>query len=305
MQERGPEPVKLATRAEADPAASPTPAAQVTYEPAQPAITRRSFRILMALTLLNTILLGGYVLGPAFHTFGRQQWYAYQRRKAERKTAEALAAARAAAANTERGALAYALPPGTLVYDDDSARRPHPTAPATRPTPPAPWPAVVPQPAEYLALPAMLTGWGLFVHPTHTILFMHDRRASASSPARLVVVWCDAEHLLRPANEPEHGTRKFLALTLRPTSAATDLSGAGYAAFTVPAARKGGPAAIRLFAGQPDPVDASRLLIPYEMAGGGRGTIYGQLLADDTVQLTLDGPLGPAWQVGSRRTTRR
>src|SRR5215213_3100115 len=183
----------------------------------------------MALTLLNTILLGGYVLGPAFHAFGRQQWAEYQRRKAERKAAEALAAKRAAAANTERGALAYAAPPGTVVYDDDPSLRPPSSGTATRPTPTAPWPAVVPQPAEYLALPRVVPKYGLFIDPAQTILFMGERRASASSAPRLVVVWTDAEHLLRPPKEPEHGTRKFLALTLLPTSPSNDLAGAAYA----------------------------------------------------------------------------
>jgi hypothetical protein len=47
---------------------------------------------------------------------------------------------------------------------------------------------------------------------------------------------------------------------------------------------------LRLYAGQPDPVDSSHFTIPYETTSG-RGTIDGWLQADDTVKMQVrDGP---------------
>ena len=60
-----------------------------------------------------------------------------------------------------------------------------------------------------------------------------------------------------------------------------------------------GTTAFRLFAGQPDPADASRFTIDYEVAGG-RGTIEGRLTPDDRVTARIiSGPL--AGQAAQRR----
>jgi hypothetical protein len=51
---------------------------------------------------------------------------------------------------------------------------------------------------------------------------------------------------------------------------------------------------VRLFPGQPDPLDESHFTIPYD-AGGVAGTIDGWLEANDTVRLAVrDGPAAPA-----------
>jgi hypothetical protein len=48
---------------------------------------------------------------------------------------------------------------------------------------------------------------------------------------------------------------------------------------------------LRVFAGQPDPNDASRFTIAYDAGDLGRGTIDGRLMPDDTVTLAVrDGP---------------
>jgi hypothetical protein len=59
-------------------------------------------------------------------------------------------------------------------------------------------------------------------------------------------------------------------------------------AFAVPASK-----ALRVFPGQPDPLDESHFTIPYD-AGGVTGTIDGWLQADDSVRLVVrDGPAAP------------
>jgi hypothetical protein len=291
--------------------AAPAPAAQISYEPAQPAVSRRAFRMLLLLTLLNTVMLGGYVLGPAFQRFGKEQWDAYKQRQAEQKAAAALAASRASAMAVERAALAYApAPPGTLVYDDNGTRPGGPDAPpaaaTTQPAPLVPWPAAAPQPAPYLTLPATAKGWGRLVNPAYVVLFMQERRASLSSAPRLALVLCDPELLLRPSAGDEYGRRDFLGLTFRTTTAADDFAGLAYTYYEwKPTQRPPGDPlpepALRLFAGQPDAADPSRLVIPYEL-GGTRGQILGKLYADDTLQLTPDGPLAQRWKVRTIRS---
>jgi hypothetical protein len=59
--------------------------------------------------------------------------------------------------------------------------------------------------------------------------------------------------------------------------------------FKLPASKS-----LRLFHGQPDPLDESHFTIAYD-AGGVTGTIDGWLQADDTVKLVVrDGPAAPA-----------
>ncbi len=42
------------------------------YATVEPAITRRAFRLLLLLTLINTILLGTFVLGPGIGPYLKQ-----------------------------------------------------------------------------------------------------------------------------------------------------------------------------------------------------------------------------------------
>jgi hypothetical protein len=191
------------------------------------------------------------------------------------------------------------------VYDDDPARRGPPTGAATQPTSLAPWPAMVPQPAAYLSLPTIVPKWGQLVNPAVCILFMGERRASTSSEPRLVIVYCQPQNLLGPRNQQFADDRQFIAMTLRPTTSQRDLEGAAYTSQTWrPAPRPPGdprPAPfLRIFAGQPDPQDASRLMIPYEL-GGTRGVMVGRLQGDDTVPLVPDRPLTNGWVVDAAR----
>jgi hypothetical protein len=282
----------------------------------------------LLLTIVNTILLGGYVLGPALNGFGKRQWAEYQSRRAERRAAAAIAAARPAAMSVERRCLDYAQPPGTLVYDDDpgrqglseaatTAERAGPTT-RTAQAPAAAWPAIVAQPDAYRALPTHVDGWGRLVNPTYTVLFMHERRASGGSERRLVLVVASPESLLSPPDAEKHGEREFIAITLQPTTPAGDLKATAWASFKwrpapapkaarVDAARgaagtdvTAAGSSLRLFAGEADAVDASKLVLPFEL-GGTRGSIVGRLQADDRVQLTPDGALRAGWKAGGSR----
>src|SRR5438270_4072321 len=91
------------------------------YEPAQPPISRRSFRLLLLLTFINTMLLGLYVLGPGLHGFVREQWSAYQQWRTDRQRHAQESAARRAMLPAQQQCLSYQAPPGTLVYAEDPA----------------------------------------------------------------------------------------------------------------------------------------------------------------------------------------
>jgi hypothetical protein len=44
------------------------------YDTQPPAVSRRAFRFLLLLTLLNTIMLATFIVGPTAQTYARQQW---------------------------------------------------------------------------------------------------------------------------------------------------------------------------------------------------------------------------------------
>lgn len=108
---------------------------RLAYEQRPQAVSVRGFRWLLVLTLVNTTLLGGFVLGPALSTFAKAQWANYQRRHAAQRAEvakvareQAAAAARQAAMVAEQKCLTHAWPMGTLVYDDDPTRPGGPAA---------------------------------------------------------------------------------------------------------------------------------------------------------------------------------
>ena len=277
---------------ETKPESPPAPPAPLAYAPSPNTVSVRGFRLLIALTLLNTTLLGSYVLGPAFNTYARQQWAAYQQRRADERAAAAEAARLQAMMVAEKVAMAYTAEPDEPVYDDNPARRDPPTTGSAA----APWPAVVPQPAAYQGLPKTLaTGDGL-VRPSQSVLFLHERRASDSSPARLVAVVAGAKNLLSPNQPGEADIRRIYAISLEPTTPARELALLKLAVYQwhPDFQNQGGEslagASLRLFAGQADPDDPSRFVVPYEVAGV-RGVLRGQLQADDSVRLTPEGPL--------------
>jgi hypothetical protein len=89
------------------------------YKP-EPAgrVSVRGFRLLLALTLVNTTLLGASVMGPQLFPFLRGQWRQWRENR-ERRRAEELT--RVAFLATRKQCLAYAPPAGAVVYDEDPA----------------------------------------------------------------------------------------------------------------------------------------------------------------------------------------
>jgi hypothetical protein len=64
--------------------AEPPPHTAIEYAQSQFQVTRRQWRVLMTLTLLNTLLLGWFVVGPDSTRFIQAQWQQFQARRAEK-----------------------------------------------------------------------------------------------------------------------------------------------------------------------------------------------------------------------------
>jgi hypothetical protein len=276
-------------------APKPDPPTPVSYETQPAAVTVRGFRLLLGLTLLNTMLLGAYVLGPGLGTFLKSQWQSWQQQREAKRQIAANASRRAAAMTTEAGALSYALSPDTLVYDEDRRSAPAATTAATE----ADSPALLPPPAQFKALPYALKGWGLLHNPNCTVLFMHERRATSAAPPRLVIFFLNSDApLFNSSGQQLHDptVRDFLVLTIAPSRADADIKSLAYTSYHW---QRGSDASLRLYAGQIDANDPSRFSVRYQL-NGESGVIDGRLGADETVDLTPSGPLLKGWQAAQR-----
>jgi len=92
--------------------ADATPA--LAYDRAGPYATRRGFRLLLTLTLLNTLMLAGFVVGPQIKPLAAAQWQAWQASRAARRQLQAETASR-------QTCLSYAPPAGLVAYEEDPA----------------------------------------------------------------------------------------------------------------------------------------------------------------------------------------
>ena len=94
----------------------PKPSApRLEYDPGQGAYAAtRRFRMLMGLTLLNTLMIAGLFVGPYLMPLVRQKWQQLQAaREAERE--------RQRLATINRQCLTHSAPPGKVVYEEDPA----------------------------------------------------------------------------------------------------------------------------------------------------------------------------------------
>ena len=94
----------------------PPPAPQLPYDgvPA-PAVTRRGFRLLLGLTLLNTMMMATFLLGPHLSPFIHAQWEKWQAsRDAKRERAYAVA--------VHEQCLTHVAPPDKVLYEEHPAR---------------------------------------------------------------------------------------------------------------------------------------------------------------------------------------
>ncbi len=291
----------------------PTP---VPYAPPPPGVTRGQMRILLLLTLVNTALLGMFVLGPALTAFARQQWADYQQHRARAAADAQAAAVRSSFLPAQQQCLNYAPPAGTLLYAEDAdgvaqLRAAGPTnaitrtAGGNRPTELATVPVGAANPSFLANMPAALA----ILHLSNsTMVYLHRNATVAGDRLVVVDVYAYQEadmggpRFADRSNGLLSTMRTLRATVLRPLSPGADADvlfqdehylRAGSTLFTVDdskgrhVVRADEAGRLRLFAGQPDAIDPARFHLPYTLDGVA-GTIEGRLTADDHVQLTPD-----------------
>jgi hypothetical protein len=128
-------------------------------------------------------------------------------------------------------------------------------------------------------------------------VFLHERRAGAGLPARIVSI--DVEGANRLSVNGSNLLMFYFevvqpgSLTRRPALLRGTLIPCGNIT-SIPFGM------LRLFAAQPDPNDASRFTIAYDASQLGRGMIDGRLMPDDSVTLTVrDGPAATGASTGA------
>ena len=256
------------------------------YEQRASFVSQKQYRRLMALTLLNTILLAGFVIGPTVGPMVKSQWQQLQdRREAKRQEQQR----RSMIAQAK----AYRAPVDQVVYEENPVEAAKLLAEgpslyqAVRTEkmtylPPRPW-----QPPVFRKDAAPLTGY--------PIVFLHARKTPAGQE-RLVRVEVIGEQKMREtAATPQRNftilTERALAVSLYPSD--TSLERARVLLLNLhPAAHPSSAAwfpadsganekdrwqhgrvefdprdLIRLYAGQPDPADESHFTIAYERDG--------------------------------------
>ena len=161
---------------------SPTPAApDLPYARGAGPVTVRGVRLLVALTLVNTVLLGSMVLGPQLFPYARQQWQQW-------KDARAHAAQLRAELAAQRICAAYSPAPTKVVYEEDpkaavkllkSTPRAYETMPGRLSVPPgwqAPVKAMTPESYDQVLRAANRTGVS---GREQALLFLHERTTPA------------------------------------------------------------------------------------------------------------------------------
>lgn len=292
------------------------------YESPQPGVSRRAFRWMMALTLINTVLIITFLVGPQIQTQAKTQWAKYQKWRADARAFKD-------AKGYEQLCRRHVMPANRIVYADDPAgidamKAAGKTVPvggsrAIKSVLPTNWPhpASLPDPDELAKLAA------LFQPSQHDpsrggLVFMHERRTPAGK-ARLVFVRVSVD--TRPVSVADEGGNRRVAIGMTRSlqfgsldrltrkadgklslpSVTTNIiqfeaMSADRSQLVAVANQPASVAAaltprdpLRLFAGQPDPNDPSRFSIRYEVDGEA-GVIACRLL-DDSIAVTISGPL--------------
>ena len=270
-------------------------------------VTVRGFRVLVLLTLLNTTLLGVSVLGPQLSPFLQQQWQQWKARREEQK-------AKQAALALQQQAMTYSPAAGRVVYEEDPAAVArllkeqggvyHSPARRINDAPPG-WVA----PLSAVPPPFFTSG------RDYALLFLHER-TTPGGVKHLVWVQLAPEYIFdrktqvdlatgqvtgatfnlrrrravlassRPVGDEgltSGRTQQRLAEIVLPDTATREVArlAAGAPIDQPPSIDYGN--VLRVFAGQPDPDDASHFTIPYQLDN--RDGVIDGWLKDDGLHL--------------------
>jgi len=283
------------------------PEPQLDYEQHAGFVSRKQYRRLMALTLLNTILLAGFVIGPTIGPMVRSQWRQFQERREQRRVEKQQAAAIAAAK-------AYVAPVGQVIYDEhpDSAAKLLAADPAhyriirQARTPyfaPRPWQP----PVELTHLP--VSPWNA-ANDMAPAAFL-GTLSLPSGPKKLVVIYVQSSQRMQEEKqlladhqlfriETNRGliARVISDLGARSPSTMLQIGRPGWFSSSATWTRNGEndwehgkvdfdmSGLMRIYAGQVDPADPAHFTIAYD-CDGQRGTIDGWLRTNDRIEMAL------------------
>jgi hypothetical protein len=281
----------------------------IDYDRTRGGVSRRQFRFLLFLTLINTILLTGYIVGPSASGLIKGGWNEFQARRALRKQQQQSEAF----LNQLR---THSAPADQIMYEENpiiaakllASSSDFTTIPTSADSimhlTPQPW-----QPPVYRKDPAIITQLQqpvspLFPRASSTVL-LHAFHNPAGQE-RLVWIVVSGEQLLlyTATNESRrdlqaHTDRKLTAYivdittSLMPSKSAALIPKTPTLKTTVTWTRGAtwengtittNPAGLfRFYAAQPDPKDRSHFTIDYTLDDQ-RNTIDGYLKNDDTIQ---------------------
>ncbi len=276
------------------------------YEKQETTILRRQYRRLMALTLLNTILLAGFIVGPSVGPMAKTQWKSFQEKRAQRQAVEARKTQYAAALQLPP------LPADRVMYEENPDEAAKLLAIEHSPyrvigdaslvyLPPHPWTQPV-----YRTDTPVPSLFGV----NATILFLHAR-TDLKGRESLVRVQLRGNQSFNGAFSPSPGSEHDYDVNTNRTLTASVISEQAVAQGTRRLVLQGGRAEshvtwiigpggnddwthgkvtleprglFRFYPGQVDPSDASHFTIDYELDGQ-RGTIDGWLRENSVVEL--------------------
>jgi hypothetical protein len=314
-------------------APAPVPAKTLPYDRAGGTVSVRGFRLLVALTLVNTALLASMVLGPQLFPLARQQIQSWKNARAEKQRVAARLAAEKLCRNHLVGA-------DQVAYEEDSdeaAKLLKQSSPIYERTPadgngavPG-W--VAPAHAAFPAYYAQYLGNTPSSYANYPLLFLHER-TTPTGETYLVTVHLHSRSTFTRTAQRDRGPGevfRFYQSKQRTIIASCSPVGGGSSQYLPPelnlslpdqpnrvvATLEEGQAldappaidygnVLRIYAGQPDPEDASHFTIAYVLDGR-PGTIDGWV-RNNGLELrpregtrTYDAKGGEAWKLPTTR----
>jgi hypothetical protein len=302
----------------------PPPKPPLEYDRTATTVTVRGFRTLLLLLVINTMMLGWFVVGPQATRFAQQQWRQYQGRREQGE-------ANAAWAVVHRACATHAFPADYVAYEERPDRVlgmlagggdfegipfAFNTAEGLRPIR-----AKAPPPHWITMLGEAMGRGGAAASPELPLVFLHER-TSANGARRIVAVQFGAS-INDDGNGRTASIRRHLEVSTFKTTAGDTNSRAAAAIQDrrlvrlsvrgeepIPRANRGGGApetsartrhCMTVLAGQPDPADASHFTIPYLIDG--RAGVIDAWLRDEGIDFKprtgqptfIEGE--PAWEL--------
>jgi hypothetical protein len=289
--------------------------------------TRRQFRLLLILTAVNTLFLGWFVAGPQTGQIFKNQWQQWQARRAKKERVRKLLA-------VQEKCLHYSFPAGLVVYEEDpveakkllTTRADYGSVSLNNTYVPGNWtPAALREktPTEWNDFVAVA---GTFGQPWERVIFFGERRTPGGEP-RLVVIHLWPQSSLNPGVENQRSvvhsqpSRFLTARMIKPSiqGEQPNLVRSTFLRIQTPPTRgiqessgewRLGPASlVRLFAGQADSADASKVILPYQLNGeSGEIEVYllddGPVFKPKTGDLSFEGDGIPVVELTPGPTTR-